>query len=381
MLFRSQGEELEPARKKAQMLGVKEIFMDDLREEFVRDFVMPMFRANALYEGQYLLGTSIARPLIAKRQIEIARQVGADAVSHGATGKGNDQVRFELSYYALQPDIRVIAPWREWDLDSRTALIEFAEKNQIPIAKDKRGEAPFSVDSNLLHISAEGKALEDPWQEPGEYVYSRSVAPEQAPDQPEYVEIEFLKGDPVAVNGKAMSPAEMLTELNALGGKHGIGRLDKVENRYVGMKSRGCYETPGGTILLTGHRRTEANGAGPQIGISALVGVSAQDLVSRLLGKDVLDVNTEYDPTSNAVAAEVSKKLGKQITLAVKALSGREQQRYSAQFQFAVEYENVVPLSGEQDGVNLYDVTARLVYDSTWGNSVQSVIVCSLASL
>jgi argininosuccinate synthase len=253
-----QGEELEPARRKAQMLGVKEIFVDDLREEFVRDFVMPMFRANALYEGQYLLGTSIARPLIARRQIEIARKVGADAVCHGATGKGNDQVRFELSYYALQPDIRVIAPWREWDLDSRTALIEFAERNQIPIAKDKRGEAPFSVDSNLLHISAEGKALEDPWEEPGEYVYSRSVAPEQAPDKPEYVEIEFEKGDPVAVNGRRLSPAEMLTELNALGGKHGIGRLDLVENRFVGMKSRGVYETPGGTLLYTAHRAVES---------------------------------------------------------------------------------------------------------------------------
>jgi len=253
-----QGEELEPARRKAQLLGVKEIFVDDLREEFVRDFVMPMFRANALYEGQYLLGTSIARPLIARRQIEIARKVGADAVCHGATGKGNDQVRFELSYYALQPDIRVIAPWREWDLDSRTALIEFAERNQIPIAKDKRGEAPFSVDSNLLHISAEGKALEDPWEEPGEYVYSRSVAPEQAPDKPEYVEIEFEKGDPVAVNGRRLSPAEMLTELNALGGKHGIGRLDLVENRFVGMKSRGVYETPGGTIWHVAHRGIES---------------------------------------------------------------------------------------------------------------------------
>jgi argininosuccinate synthase len=253
-----QGEELEPARKKAQMLGIKEIFMDDLREEFVRDFVMPMFRANALYEGQYLLGTSIARPLIAKRQIEIARQVGADAVSHGATGKGNDQVRFELTYYALEPNIRVIAPWREWKLDSRTKLLDFAEKHQIPIAKDKRGEAPFSVDANLLHISAEGKVLEDPWVEPEEFVYSRSVAPEKAPDTPEYVEIEFEKGDPVAVNGKKLSPAALLTELNAIGGRHGIGRLDLVENRFVGMKSRGVYETPGGTIWHVAHRGIES---------------------------------------------------------------------------------------------------------------------------
>ncbi|MCA3245761.1 MAG: argininosuccinate synthase [Tagaea sp.] len=253
-----QGEELEPARKKAQMLGIKEIFMDDLREEFVRDFVMPMFRANALYEGQYLLGTSIARPLIAKRQIEIARQVGADAVCHGATGKGNDQVRFELTYYALEPNIRVIAPWREWKLDSRTKLIDFAEKHQIPIAKDKRGEAPFSVDANLLHISAEGKVLEDPWNEPEEFVYSRTVAPEKAPDQPEYVEIEFEKGDPVAVNGKKLSPAALLAELNAIGGRHGIGRLDLVENRFVGMKSRGVYETPGGTIWHVAHRGIES---------------------------------------------------------------------------------------------------------------------------
>ncbi|MCZ8123640.1 MAG: argininosuccinate synthase [Magnetospirillum sp.] len=253
-----QGEELEPARKKAQMLGIKEIFMDDLREEFVRDFVMPMFRANALYEGQYLLGTSIARPLIAKRQIEIARQVGADAVCHGATGKGNDQVRFELTYYALEPNIRVIAPWREWKLDSRTKLIDFAEKHQIPIAKDKRGEAPFSVDANLLHISAEGKVLEDPWNEPEEFVYSRTVAPEKAPDQPEYVEIEFEKGDPVAVNGKKLSPAALLAELNAIGGRHGIGRLDLVENRFVGMKSRGVYETPGGTLWHVAHRGIES---------------------------------------------------------------------------------------------------------------------------
>ncbi|MBI3710646.1 MAG: argininosuccinate synthase [Proteobacteria bacterium] len=253
-----QGEELEPARKKAQMLGVKQIFIENLREEFVRDFVFPMFRANALYEGMYLLGTSIARPLIAKRQIEIAREVGADAVAHGATGKGNDQVRFELTYYALQPDIKVIAPWREWDLESRTKLLDFAEKHQIPIAKDKRGEAPFSVDANLLHISAEGKALEDPWHEPEEYVYSRTVAPEKAPDKPAYVEIEFEHGDPVAVDGKRLSPAQLLTRLNELGGKHGIGRLDLVENRFVGMKSRGVYETPGGTIWQVAHRGIES---------------------------------------------------------------------------------------------------------------------------
>jgi argininosuccinate synthase len=253
-----QGEELGPARQKAKMLGVKEIFVDDLREEFVRDFVFPMFRANALYEGQYLLGTSIARPLIAKRQIEIANQVGADAVAHGATGKGNDQVRFELTYYALKPDIRVIAPWREWNLGSRTALLEYAEKHQIPIAADKRGEAPFSTDANLLHISAEGKVLEDPWAEPKEFVFSRTVAPEEAPDKPEYVEIEFLRGDAVAVNGKPLSPAKLLSALNELGGKHGIGRVDLVENRFVGMKSRGVYETPGGTILHEAHRGIES---------------------------------------------------------------------------------------------------------------------------
>jgi argininosuccinate synthase len=253
-----QGEEVEPARKKAQMLGVKQIYIEDLREEFVRDFVFPMFRANALYEGTYLLGTSIARPLIAKRQIEIAKEVGADAVAHGATGKGNDQVRFELTYYALKPDIRVIAPWREWKLDSRTKLIDYAEKNQIPIAKDKRGEAPFSTDANLLHISAEGKALEDPWHEPEEFVYSRTVAPEQAPDKPEYVEVEFEKGDPVAVNGQKLSPAKLLTALNEIGHRNGVGRLDLVENRFVGMKSRGVYETPGGTIWQIAHRGIES---------------------------------------------------------------------------------------------------------------------------
>ncbi len=255
-----QGEELEPARKKAELLGIKpeNIFIDDLREEFVRDFVFPMFRANALYEGQYLLGTSIARPLISQRQIEIARQTGADAVAHGATGKGNDQVRFELSYYALKPDIKIIAPWREWDLTSRTKLIEFAETHQIPIARDKRGEAPVSVDANLLHSSSEGKALEDPWQEPEEFVYQRTVSPEAAPDKPTYIEIEFLKGDPIAIDGKTMSPAAILTKLNELGAANGIGRLDLVENRFVGMKSRGVYETPGGTILHHAHRGIES---------------------------------------------------------------------------------------------------------------------------
>jgi argininosuccinate synthase len=253
-----QGEELEPARKKAETMGAKEIFVEDLREEFVRDFVFPMFRANALYEGQYLLGTAIARPLIAKRQIEIAAAVGAEAVAHGATGKGNDQVRFELAYYALNPDIRVIAPWREWDLSSRTKLIEYAETHQIPIPRDKRGGAPFSVDANLLHISAEGKVLEDPWSEPEEFVYSRTMAPEQAPDQPEYVEIEFKRGDAVAVNGAALSPAQLLARLNEIGGRHGVGRLDLVENRFVGMKSRGVYETPGGTLLHAAHRGIES---------------------------------------------------------------------------------------------------------------------------
>ena len=253
-----QGEEVEPARAKAEMLGIKEIFIEDLREEFVRDYVFPMFRANPLYEGMYLLGTSIARPLIAKRQIEIAHAVGADAVSHGATGKGNDQVRFELAYYALQPDIRVVAPWREWDLGSRTKLIEYAEQNQIPIPRDKRGEAPFSVDANLLHISAEGKVLEDPWVAPEEYVFSRSVSPEEAPDKPIEIEIEFEAGDPVAIDGLKMSPATLLTKLNELGGANGIGRLDLVENRFVGMKSRGVYETPGGTILLTARRAMES---------------------------------------------------------------------------------------------------------------------------
>ncbi|MFD2233699.1 argininosuccinate synthase [Phaeospirillum tilakii] len=255
-----QGEELEPARAKARLMGIKEenIFIDDLREEFVRDFVFPMFRANALYEGVYLLGTSIARPLIAKRQIEIAKQVGADAVAHGATGKGNDQVRFEIGYYALKPDIKVIAPWRLWDLTSRTKLIEFAEKHQIPIAKDKRGEAPYSTDANLLHISYEGKALEDPWVQPDEEMFTRSVSPEKAPDTPTYIEIEFENGDAVAIDGERLSPAALLTRLNQLGGANGIGRLDLVENRFVGMKSRGVYETPGGSILIVAHRAIES---------------------------------------------------------------------------------------------------------------------------
>ena len=254
-----QGEELEPARQKAEMLGIKpeNIFIEDVREEFVRDFVFPMFRANAVYEGLYLLGTSIARPLISKRLVEIAEETGADAVAHGATGKGNDQVRFELSAYALNPDIKVIAPWREWDLSSRTKLLEFAEAHQIPIAKDKRGEAPFSVDANLLHTSSEGKVLENPADESPDYVYQRTVHPEDAPDMPEYVEIGFEKGDAVSINGTLMSPAEILTKLNELGGKHGIGRLDLVEGRFVGMKSRGIYETPGGTVLLEAHRGIE----------------------------------------------------------------------------------------------------------------------------
>jgi argininosuccinate synthase len=253
-----QGEELGPARQKAEMLGVKEIFMDDLRETFVRDFVFPMFRANALYEGQYLLGTSIARPLIAQRQIEIAEQVGADAVAHGATGKGNDQVRFELSYYALKPDIKIIAPWREWELTSRTRLLEFAEQNQIPIARDKRGEAPFSVDANLLHSSSEGKILEDPAIEADEIVYQRTIRPEDAPDQATVIAVDFERGDAVGVDGVRLSPATLLTRLNELGRDNGIGRLDMVENRFVGMKSRGVYETPGGTILLAAHRGIES---------------------------------------------------------------------------------------------------------------------------
>ena len=253
-----QGEELEPARAKAELMGASSIYIEDVREEFVRDFVFPMFRANALYEGLYLLGTSIARPLISKRLVEIAAIEGADAVAHGATGKGNDQVRFELAAYALNPDIKVIAPWREWDLSSRSKLIDFAEKNQIPIAKDKRGEAPFSVDANLLHTSSEGKVLEDPAMEAPEYVYQRTVNPEDAPDTPEYVEIGFEAGDAVSINGVVMSPATILTELNTLGGKHGVGRLDLVEGRFVGMKSRGIYETPGGTLLLEAHRAVES---------------------------------------------------------------------------------------------------------------------------
>jgi argininosuccinate synthase len=253
-----QGEEIEPARQKAELLGVKKIYIEDLREEFIRDYVCPMFRANAVYEGVYLLGTSIARPLIAKRQIDIARELGADAVAHGATGKGNDQVRFELTYYALKPDIKVVAPWREWDLTSRTRLLEFAEQHQIPIARDKRGEAPYSIDANLLHTSYEGKALEDPWVAPDEDMFLRTVAPERAPDQAEEITLDFVHGDPVGINGEKLTPAAFLTRLNALGGKHGIGRLDLVENRFVGMKSRGIYETPGGTVWLTARRALES---------------------------------------------------------------------------------------------------------------------------
>jgi len=255
-----QGEEVEPARRKAEMLGIKpgNIFIEDLREEFVRDYVFPMFRANTVYEGQYLLGTSIARPLIAKRQIEIARAVGADAVCHGATGKGNDQVRFELGYYALEPDIKVIAPWREWDFASREQLIDFAEKHQIPISKDKRGEAPFSIDANLLHSSSEGKVLEDPAMEAPEYVHQRTLSPEEAPDEATVIEIGFERGDAVSIDGEKLSPAALLTRLNQLGHDNGIGRLDLVENRFVGMKSRGVYETPGGTILLAAHRGIES---------------------------------------------------------------------------------------------------------------------------
>ena len=253
-----QGEELEPARVKAEKMGASAIYVEDLREEFVRDFVFPMFRANALYEGLYLLGTSIARPLISKRLVEIAELEGANAIAHGATGKGNDQVRFELAAYALNPDIKVIAPWRDWDLSSRSSLIEFAEKHQISIAKDKRGEAPFSVDANLLHTSSEGKILEDPSIEAPDYVYQRTVKPELAPDKPEYVEISFKSGDAQSINGQIMSPAKILTNLNELGGKHGVGRLDLVEGRFVGMKSRGIYETPGGTLLLEGHRGIES---------------------------------------------------------------------------------------------------------------------------
>ena len=253
-----QGEEVEPVRNKAELLGVKEIFIEDLKEEFVKDFVFPMFRANALYEGIYLLGTSIARPLIAKRQIEIANLTGSDAVSHGATGKGNDQVRFELGYYSLQPNIKVISPWREWNLSSRTNLIKYAEENQIKVPKDKRGEAPFSVDANLLHISAEGKILEDPWVEPEEFIYSRTKSPFDAPNKPTEITLEFLNGDPVSLNGKDLSPAKMLHQLNILGGENGIGRIDLVENRFVGMKSRGVYETPGGTILFHMRRAIES---------------------------------------------------------------------------------------------------------------------------
>ena len=253
-----QGEEVAPARAKAEMLGVREIFIEDLQDEFVRDYVFPMFRANAVYEGTYLLGTSIARPLIAKRQIEIAREVGADAVCHGATGKGNDQVRFELTYYALQSDIRIIAPWREWDLNSRAKLVEYAARHQIPVPSDKKGEPPYSMDANLLHISYEGKVLEDPWQEPDEAMFQRTVSPEAAPDTPAVVEIDFERGDPVAVDGERLGPAALLDRLNRVAGAHGVGRIDIVENRFVGMKSRGVYETPGGTVLSHAHRAIES---------------------------------------------------------------------------------------------------------------------------
>ncbi len=253
-----QGDELEPARKKAEMMGIREIYIEDVREEFISDFVFPMFRANTVYEGVYLLGTSIARPLISKRLIEIAEETGADAIAHGATGKGNDQVRFELSAYALNPDIKIIAPWRDWSFKSRTDLIEFAEKYQIPIPKDKRGEAPFSVDANMLHSSSEGKVLEDPWDEPPAYVYQRTISPEEAPDTATEIEIEFSRGDPIALNGEKLSPATLFAKLNDYGRDNGIGRLDLVENRFVGMKSRGVYETPGGTILLTAHRAIES---------------------------------------------------------------------------------------------------------------------------
>ena len=254
-----QGEELEPARKKAEMMGIKDIYVEDLREEFVRDYVFPVFRAGAIYEGTYLLGTSVARPLISKRQIEIARETGADAVAHGATGKGNDQVRFELAYYALEPNIKIIAPWREWDLNSRTKLIAYAEQHQIPVPKDKRGEAPFSQDANLLHISSEGKILEDPWVEPDyDLILTRMVTPMAAPDTPEEITIDFEHGNPVAVNGEKMSPATLLEKLNELGGRNGVGCIDIVENRFIGMKSRGVYETPGGTVLFHAHRAMES---------------------------------------------------------------------------------------------------------------------------
>ncbi len=253
-----QGEEVAPARAKAEMLGVREIFIEDLQDEFVRDYVFPMFRANAIYEGTYLLGTSIARPLIAKRQIEIAREVGADAVCHGATGKGNDQVRFELTYYALQSDIRIIAPWREWDLNSRAKLVKYAARHQIPVPSDKKGEPPYSMDANLLHISYEGKVLEDPWQEPDERMFVLTTAPEAAPDTPAVVEIDFERGDPVAVDGERLGPAALLDRLNRVAGAHGVGRIDIVENRFVGMKSRGVYETPGGTVLSHAHRAIES---------------------------------------------------------------------------------------------------------------------------
>ena len=312
-----QGEELEPARAKALQFGIKpeHIFIDDLREEFVRDFVFPMFRANTIYEGEYLLGTSIARPLIAKRQIEIARQVGADAVSHGATGKGNDQVRFELGYYALEPGIKVIAPWREWDLLSREKLLAYAEKHGIPVEmKHKQGGAPYSMDANLLHISFEGRHLENPNAEAEEAMWRWTVSPEKAPDQAQVIEIEFKQGDPVAINGKSLKPHELLAELNRLGGAHGIGRLDLVENRFVGMKSRGCYETPGGTILLKAHRAVES------ITLDREVAHLKDDLMPRYAAliyngywwsPERLALQTLIDHTQKAVSGIVRLKLYK----------------------------------------------------------------------
>ena len=326
-----QGEELEPARRKAELLGVKpeHIFIEDVREEFVRDYVFPMFRANALYEGQYLLGTSIARPLIAKHLVDVARKVGADAIAHGATGKGNDQVRFELSAYALQPDIKIIAPWREWEFASRTALLAFAEENQIPIAKDKRGEAPFSTDANLLHVSSEGKVLEDPAQETPHYVYSRTVDPESAPDEPTVVEIAFEKGDPVAIDGKKLSPAALLTALNKLGHDNGIGRLDLVENRFVGMKSRGMYETPGGTILLAAHRAIE----------SITLDRGAAHLKDELMPKyaELIYNGFWFAPGARAVAGADRQEPGiRRRPRAAEALQGRRLRDRPRQSAFAV---------------------------------------------
>ncbi len=313
-----QGEELEPARRKAEMNGARGIYVEDLREEFVRDFVMPMFRANALYEGQYLLGTSIARPLIAKRLVEIARTEEADAIAHGATGKGNDQVRFELAAYALEPNIRVVAPWREWDLTSRTRLIEWAEAHQVPIPKDKRGEAPFSVDANLLHTSSEGKILENPAEPAPDFVYQRTVNPEDAPDKPEVIEIGFEGGDPVSIDGEDLSPAALLTRLNELGGRHGVGRLDLVEGRYVGMKSRGIYETPGGTIWQAAHRGIEFDHARPRRGApegradAALCRADLQRLLVRARARDAAGLDRpKPSPCRRLGAGEALQRAGK----------------------------------------------------------------------